>query len=247
MRIATLNTWKNEGDYWRRIDQIAAALARLDLDVIALQECFVAPSVNADTAQALARALGLQVSRAPMRRKPRSLDGAEMPSSADLAILTREPPRGVAITPLASDLRDGERLALRVDLAFGDLEMRLINVHLSHLRDPEACQIRLLQARGALAFGQSGWSGPLIVAGDLNDPFNSPALSPLFDASDLDRSSLAHLTQPGQSGTALLASGGIDHVLIFDPLRRLALGAREVIMDAALSDHPVVVARLDLR
>ena len=248
MRIATFNTWKNEGDYLTRIDAIGAALARLELDVIVLQECFYAPAINADTAACVARALGLHVSRAPMREKVRTMDGTEVLSRADLAILTREAPLDVAFAPLSPDPRDGERLVLRADLELGNQRIRVVNVHLTHLRDTVASEVRSMQARDTLSFARSNWKDPIIIAGDLNAVSWSPSLSPLFDDPDMDRSCDAAREQPGASAAALLEGGAIDHVLVFDPLRRVTCLRREVeLAGSGLSDHPVIVAELDCR
>jgi len=41
VRIVALNTWKNEGDYRRRLRLMRDGLAELAADVICLQEAFV--------------------------------------------------------------------------------------------------------------------------------------------------------------------------------------------------------------
>ena len=248
MRIATFNTWKNEGDYWIRIGAMGAALARLDLDVIVLQECFYAPAIRADTAAHVAGDLGLHVSRAPMREKVRTMHGAEVLSRADLVILTREAPIDMAFAQLSPDPRDGERLVLRADLELASQRVRVVNVHLTHLHDAAASDVRRQQARETLSFARSNWKDPIIIAGDLNAVSWSPSLSPLFDDPDMDRSCHAAREQPGASAAALLEGGAIDHVLVFDPLRRVTCMRRTVeLAGSGLSDHPVIVAELDCR
>jgi endonuclease/exonuclease/phosphatase family metal-dependent hydrolase len=248
MRIATFNTWKNEGDYWIRIGAMGAALARLDLDVIVLQECFYAPAIRADTAAHVAGDLGLHVSRAPMREKVRTMHGAEVLSRADLVILTREAPIDMAFAQLSPDPRDGERLVLRADLELASQRVRVVNVHLTHLHDAAASDVRRQQAREALSFARSDWRDPIIVAGDLNADLHAPDLSPLFDDPDLDQSCQVACEQPGLSGALRLESGAIDHVLVFDPLRRVTCMRRTVeLAGSGLSDHPVIVAELNVR
>ena len=70
MRIVTLNTWKNEGEYERRLDLMAVGLGDLRADVVCLQECFVGG--GSDTAARLAAALGMRAYPAPARRKLRA-------------------------------------------------------------------------------------------------------------------------------------------------------------------------------
>ena len=48
MRIVTLNTWKNEGEYERRLDLMAVGLGDLRADVVCLQECFVGGGSDTD-------------------------------------------------------------------------------------------------------------------------------------------------------------------------------------------------------
>jgi endonuclease/exonuclease/phosphatase family metal-dependent hydrolase len=69
MRVVTLNTWKNEGDYLRRLPLMRDGLAAMAPDVVCLQECFVAEGF--DTAARLAAELGLDLHPAPARAKPR--------------------------------------------------------------------------------------------------------------------------------------------------------------------------------
>jgi endonuclease/exonuclease/phosphatase family metal-dependent hydrolase len=42
MRIVSLNTWKKEGDYSRRLPLMRDGLAAMAPDVVCLQECFFA-------------------------------------------------------------------------------------------------------------------------------------------------------------------------------------------------------------
>jgi endonuclease/exonuclease/phosphatase family metal-dependent hydrolase len=174
LRIVTLNTWKNDGDYGRRLPLMRDGLAALAPDVICLQECFAAG--RADTAAWLADALGLELHAAPARAKPRWHEGRACPSTSGLAILVR----GAAASarhPLPGHPADGERIAQRLDLVREDRPLRILNLHLTHLRD--APGLRARQLAEALDWARADLAGGLVVAGDLNATATDPALAPL--------------------------------------------------------------------
>lgn len=234
VRLVTLNTWKNEGDYRTRLSLMAEGLAALQPDAILLQECFVGG--GDDTAQHLAAVLGLHAVAAPARQKLRTHDGRATPSSSGLAVLLREPPVAQAVLALTSDARDGERIAQRVDLPGG---LRLLNLHLTHL--PDAHDLRACQLNEALAWAQAEWSGALVAGGDLNCARGAPAMTPLEGLAGPEPGSTLH-AHPGVSA--------IDHLVLAAPgpwrvrARYLALNAP----DAAgrfPSDHASLVLDLE--
>ena len=54
LSLITLNTWKCDGDYPRRLTLMRRELARLDPDILALQEVFVDAESQVGTAATLA-------------------------------------------------------------------------------------------------------------------------------------------------------------------------------------------------
>jgi len=206
LRIVTLNTWKNEGDYPRRLRLMSEGLADLAPDVVCLQEVFV--GAGQDTAAVLARDLGLHLHVAPARLKLRAHDGRVVESSSGLAMLTR----GVARTRtlgLPADPADGERIAQAADLVSCGRPIRLLNLHLTHLRAAEA--LRAAQLQTALAWAEDGLPGALVIAGDLNATAASPGLAPL-DLPLLPATLHgAHVDAPAHAGLA------IDHCGLIRP------------------------------
>jgi len=67
IRVVTLNTGKDEGDWPARITAIGAALRDLCPDIVCLQEVYV--GAGRDTGQALATAMGLICTHVPARAK----------------------------------------------------------------------------------------------------------------------------------------------------------------------------------
>jgi endonuclease/exonuclease/phosphatase family metal-dependent hydrolase len=174
LRIVTLNTWKNEGDYARRLPLMRDGLAAMTPDVVCLQECFVAEGF--DTAAWLAAELGLELHAAPARSKPRRHDGRDLFSTSGLAILIRGQAASAKRT-LISQPADGERIAQRLDLVVRGRPLRILNLHLTHLRN--AAELRAAQLMEALDWADAGLAGGLVVAGDLNATAADPALAPL--------------------------------------------------------------------
>lgn len=174
MRIVTLNTWKNEGDYRRRLPLMRDGLAAMSPDVVCLQECFVAAGF--DTAGWLAAQLGFDLHAAPARTKPRWHDGRDLQSSSGLAMLVK----GEAVSArreLVTHEADGERIAQRLDIVVDGRPLRILNLHLTHLRN--AAELRAAQLVEAIGWAGAGLAGGLVVAGDLNAAAVDPALSPL--------------------------------------------------------------------
>jgi endonuclease/exonuclease/phosphatase family metal-dependent hydrolase len=93
-----------------------------------------------------------------------------------LAILVRGEAASARLA-LTSHPADGERIAQRLDVVVGGRSLRILNLHLTHLRD--AAELRATQLREALDWACADLSGGLVVAGDLNATAADPALAPL--------------------------------------------------------------------
>lgn len=175
MRLVSLNTWKCDGHYARRLQAMVALLRPLAADVIALQEVFSTPDGTFHTSRHLARALGLHLVDAPARAKPRSVDGQWRASHSGLAVLSRWPVRHQAVLPLPTSPDDGERLALCTDLDAAGQPLRVCNVHLTHL--PGAHTLRQQQWTTVLDHaGRASADSAVLVCGDLNSTLDDPAL-----------------------------------------------------------------------
>lgn len=173
LRIVTINTGKCDGDYAARIPWLAEELRRLAPDVVACQECWRAADGTADTAQTLARALGMDLAYAPARRKPRPFAGRQTDGWSGMALLARQPWQWVERLDLPADPRDGERLCQAAALRWGERTIVVANTHLTYLPDADALreqQLQTLLAWPVLADS----SVPRILCGDLNTPLDGP-------------------------------------------------------------------------
>ena len=244
MRIVTLNTWKNEGDYPRRLELMAAGLAELRADVICLQECFACR--GAGTAASLAARLEMRAFAAPARRKLRDHGGRPVMSTSGLAILTRGAGAAPEILGLVSDPRDGQRMAQRVDADLGGARVRILNLHLTHLRGARADAVRTAQLSAALGWARTAWAGPLLVCGDLNMGHGDPGFGPLEAVAGEDPGS----TLSAAPTDASRAGRAIDHVILLQAgglrVTRRALALRQADAAGGLpSDHAAVVVDLE--
>jgi endonuclease/exonuclease/phosphatase family metal-dependent hydrolase len=200
VRLVTLNTWKNEGDYPRRLELMAEGLASLDPDVLLLQEVFIGGGW--DSAGWLANRLGLHACTVPARVKVRAHQGRRQLCASGMAILTRGPTTARR-HHLPSDPRDGERVAMSVDSPGG--EIRILNLHLTHLAGPQGDDLRARQLAEALTWAANDPRDRLIVGGDLNAQASAPCLAELWGGSP----------PPPEIGSTLHGTGpAIDHLIM---------------------------------
>ena len=240
----TLNTWKNEGEYRRRLHLMSQALAALEPDVVCLQECFAGAGL--DTASSLAGDLGLDLNACPARAKPRLHEGECVASTSRLAILSRPTAIGSGVLPLESHPADGERVAQRLDLTVEDHPLRILNLHLTHLHGPRFDRLRARQLEAALAWASETPIGGLVVAGDLNAGAREPALAPLN--AEAGAFEAATFLGPRADGPEPV-SPAIDHLILQTPGKwRVAARFRALDRGDAdgwrPSDHAAVVVDL---
>lgn len=240
LRVVTLNTWKGDGAYTRRLAAIASGLAALSADVIALQEVLAAPEAGHDTAAQLAASLGMTARTLPLRRKARVVEGRVMESTSGLAVLSRWPIRSSRSVRLTVNARDDERAALIVEIEAHGRTVTVACVHLTHLTDADDLRRRQWHEVAAAVGGCS----TAVVAGDFNAPIE------LFD---LGRGFVDSRQACGQAATSSLvddpAGPCIDHVVTSGHgLRatawRTALGEPPPGHDVIPSDHLAVVVDL---
>ena len=167
MRLVSLNTWKAEGDFLRRIDAMVAGLSALSADVIALQEDLRTADGLTHTALTLARAMGLHLSWVPARSKLRNVGARRTLTTSGLAVLSRQPVLEQRVLALPGDERDGERLAQCVRLQGPVGDWWLVNLHLTHL--PERADLRRQQLDTVLAeMDATVPVRPVVLCGDFN-------------------------------------------------------------------------------
>lgn len=239
--VLTLNLWGRNGPVDERMAALVRALRADRPDLVALQE--VAGSGDATQAHQLAQALGY-----PHVHHVRS---ARIGRGEGLAVVCD--PDGEQREPVyLPHGRDAHHRALQiVDVTVGGHAVRLANTHLAWRLD--VTDLRTAQAE-AIRSSLAGWSGPMVLVGDLNDVPGSPPLSTLTEPADgwdplRDAYAEANDDDPATFDTANphmghpeLAGRRIDHVLV----RGLEIRSARVVLtgEDAVSDHYGVRARL---
>lgn len=168
MRLVTLNTWKGDGAYHRRLIAMAEGLRAENPDIVLLQECLRAPEARLDTAAYLAKTLGMDHVAWHGRRKRRMVEGQGLDCTSGVAVLSRMPILASRIIALPLDPEDGKRAALAVRIG----QVEYVSLHLTHLAD--GAVLRRIQLEAILSQIDIG---PSLLGGD----FNAEPASMLFD------------------------------------------------------------------
>jgi endonuclease/exonuclease/phosphatase family metal-dependent hydrolase len=145
IKIITINTWKCDGDYRRRITIMAEQLKLLKPDIVACQECFVSEEAKVNTLQFLAEELEMNYLFANGRSKKRLFEGKWVDSLSGLGILSIYPLLRVDTFDLPVIPEDNDRKAQQVEVCLTDGgKLLMTNVHLTHLSN--AIELRKAQA-----------------------------------------------------------------------------------------------------
>jgi endonuclease/exonuclease/phosphatase family metal-dependent hydrolase len=256
LRIVTLNTWKGEGDYPRRLALIEAGLAELNADIICLQECLKVRERGFDTGAFLGDQLGLHVVQAEAREKARSIGSESVLSTSGLAILSRKPSQSTLVLPLETDDADGGRCLLMAGFDYDSEQVWVGNLHASHLRDQRGADLRRCQIHQTLTALAALPSGPVILAGDFNAPLDAPECMSLLAAAELDWgpdsiSSLPPTINEGLRSHSPSQARAIDHILLLRAGMAWRVARRQRALDTAApddgqypSDHAAIVVDL---
>lgn len=253
MRILTINTGRNAGDYVPRIALLARRLRDLAPDIVLAQEVLATDDGHHDTAGVLAAALGFSLATAPARRKSRTVEGVARVSTSGLAVLSRLPIVSSEAMPLPTSEADGGRVAQFVHLRAGDRTLRLVNVHLSFLDGEEGQSMRAAQWQ-AVEDRLAEHDLPTIVAGDFNAAPSSALICKLtvdprfdFGPGDLEElpptsfGGLVPVTDEGEVVDYVFAAGSEVRIL----KRQVALREVDPVLATAPSDHAAVVVEAE--
>ncbi|MEQ8586790.1 MAG: endonuclease/exonuclease/phosphatase family protein [Thalassobaculaceae bacterium] len=187
MRLLTWNTWKNSAPYEERLALMTDAIAAADPDIVLLQEVFVGGGM--DTAAHIARGLGLSVTAAPARSKPRRHGDGSVESTNGLAILSRRPVDAQRVIALPTHPDDPDRIAQVARIG----AVTVVNLHLTHLEGADALRrgqvVHLLDRLSA--------GTPTVIGGDLNAEPDAPALRKLGEAGFRDLAEAAPFATAG--------------------------------------------------
>lgn len=230
LSILTLNLWGTGGPVAERMASLADWLRAQRPTIVALQE--VEHWQGRSQAHHLAEAAGyagVHVIRAGHAEDP----------GEGLAVLTELDGLAAATVTLPRAPDDGPRALQQVDLATDDGVIRVANTHLAwrlhHTTARSAQATRIVDELAA-------WTGPVVLAGDLNDSPGSPPLGRLAAAGLVDAVATAgdegwtfHPDNPWAPPPELLERR-VDYVLV----RGLAVQRAAVVLTGQGPDDPVV-------
>ncbi|HHD56777.1 MAG TPA: hypothetical protein ENK89_03755 [Desulfobulbaceae bacterium] len=139
LRIATLNTWKCDGSYEKRLAVMIDQLQKEQLDILCCQEVFRSMDGRFDTVSTLAAELGMNYSFAAARSKKRIFRGEKIDSYSGMAVLSRPgtPMLFSHTMPLPEVEEDKDRAAQFIVLRSNGNGILVVNLHLSHLKGAE--------------------------------------------------------------------------------------------------------------
>lgn len=229
LRVVSLNTWKGDGPYRARLAAMAEQLRALEPDVVCLQEAFIAIDGSLSTPKALAAALTMNHATYAMREKDRVVEGVVVPSRSGLSTLSRWPIVEVVSRPIPSDPRDGDRGALLVAVETPLGVARIVNTHLTYIRDVDTDMLKLEQVQAVLA---EPWlrdaASIRLLCGDFNSVPDSPTVAYIREHSGW------HVLEAAPRS----ALGG-ERPVTFSPRNaNVREGARSVVLDYVFSLAP---------
>lgn len=257
LTIVTLNTWKNGGDYPRRLALMADQLAALAPDLVSLQEVFAAPEAGAHTGDALAAALAMDQIHEAARPGQRRHGEKEVESTSGLSLLSGIPIDRHQRLELAAD-SGRERVAIAAWTTWSDVRIAIVALHLTYQPDAHLLRRRQLQdlIEGITSHGIHGTADAsvdatvdaIVLAGDFNAELDSPPLVWLREASGFsvsdawDAAGGPRPTMTEPPGSTTLGSRCIDHILLLQPpgTQALSFVAAERVLDRVDPDSDIL-------
>jgi endonuclease/exonuclease/phosphatase family metal-dependent hydrolase len=230
IRVATYNIHRGRGlDGRTRLARIAAVLATIDADIVALQEVVGASPLKPGHAAELGAALGMGWVMAATRHRRTALFGN--------VVLSRFPIRHHVQHDLTWKTCE-PRNVQRVDLEIGTYTLHLYNVHLG----TALLERRHQAARLAALVHDKRVAGPKIVLGDFNEWARGLAtdlLAERLDSVDLRQHLRRRGTYPG-----IFPILHLDHIYFEGRVEVLRVTLPRDRLTMVASDHLPLVADL---
>ena len=230
IRVATYNIHRGRGlDGRTRLERIAAVLASIDADVIALQEVIGASPMKPGQAAELGAALGMGWVMAPTRHLRTALFGN--------VVLSRYPIRQHLHHDLTWKTCE-PRGCQRVDLAVEDDTLHIYNVHLG----TSLLERRNQAARLATWVHDRRVNGPKVVLGDFNEW--ARGLVPDVLGQRLKSVDLTQAMRRKRSYPGFFPILHLDHIYFEGKVEVLSVALPRDRMAKMASDHLPLVADL---
>ncbi len=174
LSIITLNTWKCDGAYPKRLDLIADVLQSIEFDILLGQEVFVSETFS--TESILANDLNSISYFEKSRYKQREFNGEQLESYSGLCVWTKHKISRSHRLVLPTTAQDGERIAQVFSLDVNGSELVFINTHLTHLKNESTLRIEQIDTLINYANAEFNPAG-IVLCGDLNAEKNDKEIS----------------------------------------------------------------------
>ena len=175
--FATINTWKCDGDYIRRLKLLSERLNCYPIDLICCQEVFSSHDQSISTEKYLNNKLSLSSFYFPTRKKKRLVNGDQTLSYSGLCTFTNLPVLKEKKIILPTHIKDGERTAQIFHISKKNIKIAVVNTHLTHLKNESELKnyqiIEILQHVDIDDFDM------VVICGDFNDTPESKTIKTL--------------------------------------------------------------------
>lgn len=231
LSIVTLNTWKCDGEYPKRIDLILKDIQEREFDFFLGQEIF--DSEDLSTWKMVTEGLNLPSVYEKSRLKNREVNGRVVPSHSGLCCWSRYTPVSTHKVELPDTPLDGERISQIITYQIGDFLLAVVNTHLTHLKDSSSLRIEQI-SKTLEELQRIREPDGIIFCGDFNAGKESEEIQFLIDECDFTDAYPQCFTTH-TNGICL------DHILYY-PADRFSVNSTSVILDYPIngtipSDH----------
>lgn len=173
--FATINTWKCDGNYNKRLELLGSRLDGYSVDLICCQEVFSSEEIS--TEKYLKDKLGLQSFYFPSRKKERSVKDNNVMSFSGLCIFTNLLVTKEEQIYLPTHVNDGERTAQLLTITKEDKKIMVVNTHLTHLKNKS--DLRAIQINEIIKHINFDGYDVVFICGDLNATPDSEVIETL--------------------------------------------------------------------
>ena len=211
----TINTWKCDGDYHKRMQILASQLQALNPAIVACQECFYSDETGTDTLKFLAKKLSMNYAFVAARFKKRHFEANWIDSFSGLGILSAYPLTAVNQFNLPEVPGDEDRKVQQAEIALpAGTRILITNVHLTHVNNVPARKAQA-EALANIATANKAFSYSLIC-GDFNAVPGSVEISAFMNRSGaIDCYTAGDGTEPRYSLAEAFAENKkvcVDHI-----------------------------------
>lgn len=176
--LATLNTWKCDGDYLNRLDVLVKELRKTQPHILLLQEVFQSTDNIYDTSGYISEKLDYCFTSSRSRPKKRLLNNILIDSFSNVSIVSKYPILNRYVIPLPSNPEDGGREAIAAEILIDSKKILVCSVHLSHLKGGDDLRMQQLMHILNQPFMVNDYDG-IFIGGDFNFIINDEYLAGL--------------------------------------------------------------------